>query len=209
MKNKIFAIAAGVILVGIIIVAVLGFKVDYSYKQYNLVSVEIGQDIKISDIKKITDEIFPNEKIEIKTSGVYSDTLILNVNEINNEQKEKLSSKINEKYGIETTVDNINVKSVPRYRLRDIAKTFIVPMLIAAAVGLAYLVIRYRKVGIVKVVGQFLILNIFAEALFVSIIAITRFPVNRLVMPAAVAIFFIITTFLSCEFEKQLKSEKE
>ncbi len=210
MKNKIYVIAtAGVILIGIIIVAVLGFKVDYSYKQYSLVSVQIGQEFKVADIKSITDEIFPKEKVEIKSSGVYSDTLILNVNGINDEQKEKLSTKLNEKYGLETTAESINVKVVPKYRLRDIAKSFILPMLIASIVGLVYMSIRYRKIGIVKVIGQFIILNALAEALYVSVIAITRFPVNRLVMPGSIAIFFIITTFLACGFEKQIKSEKE
>ena len=40
MKNKIFAIATGIVIIGIIVVAVLGFNVDYCYKQHNLVYIE-------------------------------------------------------------------------------------------------------------------------------------------------------------------------
>ena len=209
MKNKIFALAACVVLVGIIVIAVFGFNVDYSYKAYNLVSVEIGQEFNKSDIKVITDEVFPNENVEIHSSGVYSDNLILNVKEISDEKKELLSSKLNEKYGIETTADAINVKYVANYRLRDIAKSFALPILIAMITGLVYVIIRYRKIGIKKVVTQFVVLSALAEALYISLIAITRFPFNRLVMPGAVSIFFIITTFLAYGYEKQIKIEKE
>lgn len=209
MKNKIFAIAAVLVIIAAIIVAIFKFNVDYCYRAYNLVSVEIGQEFNKNDIKTITDEVFSNEKIEIHSSGVYSDNLILNVNNISDQQKELLSTKLNEKYGIETTVDSIKVTYIPNYRLRDLAKTYLVPMLIAAVVGLAYMVLRYKKVGITKVILQYLSLSILAEVLYVSIIAITRFQINRLVMPGAVTIFFVLTTFLAYGYEKQLKEEKE
>jgi len=209
MKNKIFALLAAVILIGVIVVATIGFNVDYCYKKHYVVSIEIGQEFNKSDIKAITDEIFPNEKVEIQSSGVYSDNLVLNVKKISKEQKESLSSKINEKYGTETTAESINVKFVPSYRLRDLAKSYALPMLITTAIILVYMIIRYKKVGIKKIVAQLIGLSALAEALYVSLIAITRFPVNRLVMPGAVTIYFVIVTFLACGYEKQIKVDKE
>ena len=103
----------------------------------------------------------------------------------------------------------MSVKRVPSFRIRDLAKPYLVPMAIATVLALAYMIIRYKKVGIVKVLSQFVVLNVLAEALYVSIIAITRFPVNRLVMPGAITIFFIIASFLAYGYEKQLKAEKE
>lgn len=209
MKNKILAVAAVIILVGIIIVAVLGFKVDYCYRQHNLVYIELGQDFNTSDIKAITNEVFQKENVIIQSSGVYSDNIVLSVNQITDEQKSLLSQKINEKYGVETTPESIQVRSVPNYRLRDLAKEYLIPTLIAFAVAGIYMVIRFRKLGIVKVLAQYTLFSVLAEALYFAVIAITRFPVNRLVMPGALVIFFIITSFLVYGNEKQLKIEKE
>ena len=60
-----------------------------------------------------------------------------------------------------------------------------------------------------KIVAQLIGLSALAEALYVALIAITRFPVNRLVMPGAVTIYFVIVTFLTCGYEKQIKVDKE
>ena len=209
MKNKILAISAFIIIIGIIVVAVLGFKVDFCYKQHNLIYIELGQDFNNKDIQTITDEVFPKQNVQIQSSGAYKDNLVIGVESITDEQKQNLSTKLNEKYGVETTVESIEVKNIPSYRLRDLAKIYLIPMAIAAVVALAYMLVRYKKIGIVKIASQFIVLNLLAEALYASIIAITRFPVNRLVMPGGITIFFVLVSFLAYSYEKQLKNEKE
>lgn len=209
MKNKILALVALLIVIGIIVVAVFKFNVDYCYKNHNLVSIEIGQDFNENDIKNITNEVFGKEKIEIQTSDTYRDTLILRVNQISDEQKEKLSNKINEKYSLETTKDSVKVQYIPSYRLIDIAKLYILPMGIATIIILVYMCVKYKKIGLKSVLGQTILLSVLAETLYGAIIAITRFPVNRLVMPGAVTIYFIIITFLCIGYEKKLKAEKD
>lgn len=209
MKNKIFALTACIVVIGIIVVAVLGFRVDYCYKQHNLVYIELGKDFNTNDIKAITNEVFPNQSAEIQTSGTYNDNIVINVNEITDEQKQTLSNKLNEKYGTEITPEKITVKFIPSFRLRDLVKPFLIPMTIATVIGLVYMILRYKKVGIKKVVSQYLILSVLAEALYTSIIAITRFPINRLVMPGAVTIYFIIVSFLAYGYEKQIKEENK
>ena len=205
MKNKILVGLAIVIIIGIIIITFLGFNVDICYRNYNLVDIKIGQDFNINDIKQITNEVFPKKSVEIQKAGVYSDNLVIKVNEISDEQKNTLNTKINEKYGINNTVDDIQVHYIPSNRLRDIIKPYIVPMLITTALILVYISIRFRKLGIGKVLSQAIILTIIAEALYISIIAITRFPINRLVIPVAIVIYITIITVLTGMFEKQKK----
>lgn len=205
MKNKILIGLAIVIIIGIIIITFLGFNVDICYKNYNLVDIKIGQDFNINDIKQITNEVFPKKSVEIQKAGVYSDNLVIKVNEISDEQKNTLNTKINEKYGINNTVDDIQVHYIPSNRLRDVIKPYIVPMLITTALILIYISIRFRKIGIGKVLSQTIILTIIAEALYIAIIAITRFPVNRLVIPVAIVIYITIITVLTGMFEKQKK----
>ena len=69
--------------------------------------------------------------------------------------------------------------------------------------------IRFRKIGVSKVLYQAIVLTGLAELLYFSIIAITRYPLNRLVMPVAVVIYIIILTVLTGMFEKQLKIDEK
>lgn len=204
MKNKIFVGLSIVVLIGIIIVAVFGFKVDFAYKNYHLVDIQIGQEFNIKDIEGITNEVFPKQKVEIQKAGVYSDNVVIKVDEISEEQKNALNTKINEKFSIDNGIDDIEVNFIPSYRLRDIVKPYIVPMIIVTAVIFGYMSLRFRKLGIVKVLSQATVLTIIAELLYFAIIAITRYPVNRLVLPISIVIYITILTVLNGMFEKEL-----
>lgn len=204
MKNKIFVISSIVILIGIIIVAILGFNVDFCYKNHNLIDVTIGQDFNISDIKAITDEVFKDKKVEIQKTGSYSDGVVIKVDEVTEEQKQLLNTKINEKYGTDNKVEeDIKVNYIPSFRLRDIVKPYIIPMAIVTVIVLIYMAIRFRKFGAMKVVGEVLVLTILAELLYMAIIAITRYPVNRVVLPVGFTIYIATITALTGIMEKR------
>ena len=66
MKNKITLILAFIILVGLIIIATLGFELDKNYNSYNLMEISIEKEFNISDIEGITKEALPNAKVEIQ-----------------------------------------------------------------------------------------------------------------------------------------------
>lgn len=203
MKNKILIGLAIVIIVGIIITVAVGFNVDMCYRDYNLVDIKIGKDFNVNDVKNITNEVFQKENVEIQKAGVYSDNVVIKVSNITDEQKNLINTKINEKFGINNSVDDIKVNYIPSYRLRDIVKPYIIPLIITTVLILVYIAIRFRKIGIVKVISQSIILTVIAEILYASIIVITRYPVNRLVMPVGVVIYITIITVLTGMFEKQ------
>lgn len=210
MKNKILLGLAIVILIGAIIIATAGFNVDLSYKGYNLIDVSIGQDFNVSDIKAITNEVFGKSKVEIQKAGDFKDNVVIKVSgDVTNEQKELLNAKINEKYGIENPIDSMNVNYIPRFRLLDVVKPYVMPLVISTVIILVYMAIRFRKIGVSKVLYQSIVLTGLAELLYFSIIAITRYPFNRLVMPVAVVIYIIILTVLTGMFEKQIKIDEK
>lgn len=209
MKNKIFVGLAIVILIGAIIIATIGFNVDTSYKGYTLVDVNIGKDFNISDIKTITDEVFGKTKVEIQKAGAFSDNAIIKVPELSGEQKEQLNNKINEKYGLENTLDDVKVNYIPRFRLLDVVKPYIIPLIASTVLILIYMAIRFRKIGVAKVLSQAVMLTGIAELLYFALIAITRYPVNQLLMPVAVVIYITILTVLTGMFEKQIKAEEK
>ena len=94
MKNKIFAVTAVLVVIGIIIVAIKGFNVDFCYKQHSLIYIELGQDFNSNDIKAITNEVFSKQKVEIQSSGSYKDNLVINVESVTDEQKEALKQEL-------------------------------------------------------------------------------------------------------------------
>ena len=46
-------------------------------------------------------------------------------------------------------------------------------------------------------------MNILAQALYVSILAITRLPINLLTVPTAIAIYAVVTLVIFNEFERK------
>lgn len=211
MKNKIMLGLAIVILIGAIIIVAAGFNVDLNYREYNLISVNIGKEFSVNDVKNIANEVFGKSKVEVQKAGIFNDDAVIKVSETNisEEQKESLNTKINEKYGIENEAGDMQINFIPRFRLLDIAKPYIIPLIAATVLILAYMVIRFRKIGAAKVLYQSIVLTGLAELLYFSILAITRYPLNGLTMPVAVILYIVIITVLTGMFEKQLKIDSE
>lgn len=205
MKNKILAGVAVIILIGIIVIAAVGFNLDTNYKEYKLIEIKIGKEFNISDIESITNEVFSKKKVEIQKVGDFEETVVIKLadSDISDEQKNTLNAKINEKFGIENSVDDIIVNVVPKIKVFDLIKPYIVPIAIITVVVLIYMAIRFRKIGAVKVVVQTVGMTVMAELLYFAIIAITRHQINELVMPVALVIYVTILTLLTGMFEKQ------
>ena len=205
MKNKILAGVAVIILIGIIIIAAVGFNLETNYKEYKLIDIKIGKEFNISDIETITNEVFSGKKVEIKKIGDFEDSVAIKVTDtdVSDEQKNTLNTKINEKYGIENTVDSIKINSVPKIKVFDLIKPYIVPVIFITAIVLVYMAIRFSKIGAGKVVLQTLGMTAMAELLYFAIIAITRHPFNGMVMPVALVIYVAILMLLTRMFEKQ------
>nr|MCR5146818.1 hypothetical protein [Clostridia bacterium] len=185
MKNKIMLGLAVVILIGVIIIVAAGFNVDLNYKEYNLISVNIGKEFSVNDVKNIANEVFGKSKVEVQKAGVFGDNAAIKVSvmDITEEQKEQLNTKINEKYGTENKTSDMQINFVPRFRLLDIAKPYVIPLIAATVLILVYMVVRFRKIGAAKVLYQSIVLTVLAELLYFSILAITRYPINGLTMP--------------------------
>ena len=210
MKNKILAVVAVIILIGIIIIAAIGFNLDLNYKNYKLIEVKVGKEFNISDIESITKEVFSGKKTEINKVGDFQDTVAIKLvdSDVTDEQKELLNTKINEKYGTENAASNIKINDVPKFNVFDLIKPYIVPVLFITVIVLVYMSIRFRKLGALKVALQTLGMTVMAELLYFAIIAITRHPINGMVMPVSLVIYVAILTLLTGMFEKQKAIEE-
>ncbi len=209
-KTKIIiAIIAVVIIAGIIVTLTAGLNFDLRYQESKSIQLYLETDFNISDIKQITDEVMPGEKVIIQKVEVYEDTVNITAKDITDEQKQGLIDKVNEKYGTELSADSIEVESIPNTRGRDIIKPYIVPFAIATLIILLYMAVRYRKLGVVKTLVKTVVISVVAQATLLNVMAITRIPIGIVTIPLVITVYLLTLVGLTTYFEQQLEKNKK
>lgn len=209
MKKIIYAILILIIIAGIIIIPTIGLRADIIYSENVEIDVYVGKTFERKDIESIVSEVFPDERVIIQEIEMFNDMFSLTLQDNRSEDElntkiEELNNKINEKYGTENTVDDISVTHNSRIRLSDILIPYAVTIGISVVVILVFVGVRYRKLGVIRTLITYLLSIGASELLLLSIIAITRFPINRLVIPVGLALFVIVVTILGLKNESKL-----
>lgn len=81
--------------------------------------------------------------------------------------------------------------------LKDLINPYIVPMIISLFIITIYYTIKYKKIGILKVLTYTIILTLGVQLIYLSIYSITRIQINILTMPISMLIYtltFIVLT---------------
>lgn len=204
-KSKIIiAIIALVIIVGTIVTLTIGLNFDLKYRDSKNIELYLETDFNISDIKQITDEVMPGEQVIIQKVEVYEDTVSITAKDITDEQKQSLIDKVNEKYGTTLSADSIETKNIPNTRGRDIIKPYLQPFTIATLIILVYMAIRYRKLGVIRILLKTIIVSLVAQATLLSIMAITRIPIGTVTIPLVITVYLLTLIGLTTHFEKKL-----
>lgn len=212
MKNKkiIYIILACIILIGAIITGVKGLNVGLKYSINKQIEINLGKEFDLNNIKQIVKEVIGNKEIQVQKVELYEEIVSIIVREITDEQIEQINTKINEAYGISNEVKDLIITENGNLKISDIVKPYIFPIAISLIIIIGYAGIRFRKINIFEVLAKIIGMNIIAEALYVSILAITRLQVNDLSIPMAMAIYVVITFAIFNELEnKQTKIESE
>lgn len=211
MKKIVYAVLAVIIIIGIIVIATVGFNVDVIYSNHREVKVYVGKDYNINEVNKIVNEVISDEKVVINNVEKFNDSFVIKAKKISDEQVENLKQKIIERYEIseENKDTMITVSDVGSLRIRDLIRPYVVPVIIVTAIILVYMAIRYKKLGIVKVILQEIIVLAIAGALLLSIIGVTRCPVNRLFIPAGLTVYILTIITTNLQFTKQLEKVKD
>lgn len=126
-KSRNIKIIAGIVIVliilaGMYIAGSVGFNFDLRYEKSKRIDVSIGHEFKIEDIRNITNEIFPNQRVILQKVELYEDMVAVTVSEASDEQLDALVSKINEKYEKELTKNDLNIGRKPTYKTKSIFK---------------------------------------------------------------------------------------
>lgn len=207
-KKIIILLTVIILIAGIAVTTIKGLNFDLKYQETQNVQIYIGKKFNDEDIKQITKEVFGKQAVMIQKVEIYKDTVIITAKEITEEQKNNLVTKINEKYGTELKAEEIEITNVPHTRGRDIILPYAVPFITAGAIVLAYMAIRYYKLGAGKVLAQTVGMLVITQAILFSVIAITRIPVGRLTIPMVLMVYMLTLIGVTTNMEKQLASKK-
>ncbi len=204
-KNiKIIAIAimSLVILAGIVIVGIFGFNKELRYGQGQVINVYVEQMVDVTNIKKLVNECLAGKTNMVQTVEIYQDYVTIKAKEITEEQKNNIVNKLKENYEFSQTAEDTTIENVTATKYIDIYKKYIVPFAVSGVIVLAYIVIRYHKKGILKVLGRTIIIPVFGELFLLSIIAITRIPVGRYTPVLVIAMYIASIMMVIRENEK-------
>ena len=211
MKNKkmIGILLALIIIAGIIVTAIWGFNFGFLYSPHKELDIYIGQEFEKEEILSIAKEVVGNQKIVIQKVELYEDMVSIGMKDITEEQIEQLNTKINEKYGIENTVEDIIITEVSHARGRDLVKPYIMPIFISFAVVIAYLIIYiaiYNHMGktipMAKTIGISVVVIFIVQLLYFAILALTRLPITRFTLPIAIVLYIVTTIGIMLRLEK-------
>lgn len=208
MKKIIQIVLMCLIIAGVIIVATIGFNVGTKYSETTQISIKIGKEFDLKDIKAITNEVFEKQNTQIQYVELYKDMVQITVKEASEEQIKTLNEKINEKYEISNELSNVLVTRQSNVRLRDIVKPYIVPVAIVSAITIVYVMIAFRKLGIWQVLYNTLMNMVAPQAIFAGFYAVTRISVNRLTVVIAILIY-IASIMLNIVYLNKIEQNKE
>lgn len=209
MKKVILAVLICIILAGIAVIATIGVKADIIYSKNVQLNVYLNKTFEDSDIKQILQQVFQNERFIMKDVEIFKDefTVLLKDNRTEEELNTKvqeLVQKLNEKYELELKEENIEIMHNPKVKLSSIILPYVVPIAISMIILFVYVGIRYKKLGTVKIIFTYLISIIALEMLLISIIAITRYQINQLIVPLALLLLIVEITIFGLINEKKL-----
>ena len=213
MKKKIFyIILICIIIAGAIIIGTMGLNVDIIYSKNVTVDVYLGKEYNYNEIEQMSKEIFGTNRVIIQQIEYFNDMFSVTISQdIENidEKVEEFTNKINETYELGEEGADVKVTYQPKIRLLSILTPYLLPLAISMIIILVYVIIRFRKIGILKTLGLYILTVLASEAVYLSILAIFRIPINRLIIPIGLAIYVIVITIITAIREKNLISYRE
>ena len=96
----------------------------------------------------------------------------------------------------------------PKVKLSSLIKRYILPFGISTIAIVIYQMIRFKKLGATKTLLTTIIVLMLIGLTYASLIAITRIPINKLIIPIGMAIYVITIIVLNMKYEKKLEENK-
>jgi len=210
MKKKIVVtLIALILIVGLIMAGAKGFNVDAMYANATKLNAYIGKDFDKDAIKEIAEGIFVGKEVLVQKVRPFEDVASITTSNVEEWQIEELAKQLNEKYELTLEKEDIVKTDMPYMELKDMIKQYVVPLAIALILAFAYIGVRFRRIGFIKTMGISLGTVIIAEAIIVSLYAITRLPVNMFAIATSLAGMAFAIMGSTIYLEKKLEDMPE
>lgn len=196
-----------IIIAGITVTTVKGMNYGFLYEKNTTIKMYLEKNFESSEIEEIITNIFGNNKI--RTANNLKGNLIITVESASEEQLNNLVTKLNEKYNLDITTEDLEISNNPRISGKDLIFPYITPVVTTAIIVLIYFMARYRKLGLLKILVYSLSAIIGVQLIYLSIYSIIRIPVNQLTMPISMLLFILSNLILIEIYEKQTISNKK
>lgn len=212
MKKIVLILLICLIFAGTVIVCFKGFNVGLPYKSNINISVYVGKKIEDKDMQEITKEVFKGKQAIVQKVELFEDMISITTEEMSeeelNEKKTELINKLNEKYEKKIKDEEIEIVHNPKVKLSSLIKRYILPFGISTIAVVIYQMIRFKKLGATKTLLTTIIALMLIGLTYASLIAITRIPINKLIIPIGMAIYVITIIVLNMKYEKKLEENK-
>lgn len=203
MKKKIcYIVLAIILLLDVILTAAVGLRVNLYYGEGYTIKFSQKDTVDKKDVEKIAKEVF-NKGYLVQNVEFFNDSAVIKVKEVNEEQLTKLAEKINEKYSSSLTITDLKVEHVSNVKIRSLVEPYVIPVLIATLLVLAFYAVRYRGAMQMAELLKYLVIS---EGLLYTLYAVCRVPVSTLSMPIAFTLYVLV--ILVHTFIGELKKTK-
>ena len=199
IKIIFIALVALVILIGIVVV---GYNKELKFEKSQSIDIYVEQKVDESKIKNIVHEALGNANYTVQTVEIYKDMVTIRSEQITEEQRNNIVNKIKENYEFKQTAEETTINTVPATRIIDMYKGYILPFTISGILVLVYMVIRYYKKGILKVLARTVAIPVFGELFLLSVIVIARIPVGRFTPILVIGMYIAAILIVIKENEK-------
>ena len=212
MKKVVYAILICIIIAGIVVIGTVGLKADIVYSKNVEIDVYLGKIFEENDIKQMVSEVFPNERTIIQKIELFDDMFCVTLADTRTDEElsskvEELTNKVNEKYGTELKSEDIDIRHNPKVKLSSMVIPYAVTLGISMVCILVFVGIRYKKLGIIKMLITYVLSIASVELAYLSILAIARFPINRAVIPVGLLLLVVVIAVLGFTGEKKLATK--
>lgn len=206
MKKKIlYGLIALVILLGIIMYFVHGFNIGNVYGANTKIGLYMETGINLDEVKNIVNESFEEKNAVYQDVEYFGEMVLITLPTVEDEEIDTFVNKINEKYSLEYTKDDLDIMDMPSMDLYEIIKPYILPVLISVGIVVAYLAIRYHVLGIGKMIAKSLIAIVIVELLIISAYLIANIPIDISVVPVSLIGLGISLTYVTNDNNRLLE----
>lgn len=212
MKQKfIILLSIIIIVIGVVFACIFGFNLGDDYKMQTRLRIPFEESFNMDDVKQMADEVLGDTAYKIGYSDDFEASVEIYLEGITDEQFQNFENKLKEKYPTfadnekeEETSDTDENKDeddkknmiiigtvMPETNPFDLIKEYIKPVVITLVIGIIILTIYARKQGIIKSFFSNLAIIFAINAVYISLLAIIRIPLNEYIISLGILVYGI------------------